>query len=169
MHGPLCIRVISPRTGAYWFLNVNPNLVFFAYINGGGGGGGHSAHILVSVCHGKVENGGLRSGSSVKLVGLWSGLECEIGVLRSWLVGPVSLALWPAVTPGRWLAAVNWPWAATEWLEGKEMLKMVVSGAARNSKMVMIRSGFFFFLFYENDMLWSGNLGLKMGVLRNGT
>ena len=32
-----------------------------------GVGGGHSPHILVGMCHGKVKNGGLRSGSSVKM------------------------------------------------------------------------------------------------------
>ena len=46
--------------------------------------------------------GGVWSGLSVKMRGSGSGLECEIGGLRSWLEGRVWLALWPAVTPGRW-------------------------------------------------------------------
>ena len=59
-------------------------------------GGGHSTHILVGMCHGEVKNVGLWSGLSVKMldsgaglsglerekVGLWRGLQREIGGLR---------------------------------------------------------------------------------------
>ena len=79
-------------------------------LGGGGGGGGHSAHSLVGMCHGKVKNGGLRSGlsSSVKMQGSGAGssmlkwgireLTCNLYLV----VGHVWLALWPSVsvTPG---------------------------------------------------------------------
>ena len=57
-----------------------------------------------------------------------------------------------------------------ELLERKEILKMVVSGAAKKLKyvlqlkIVMFRNEIF--VICENDMLRSGNLGLKMGVSR---
>ena len=61
--------------------------------------------------------------------------------LRSWLVGRVSLILWPAITPGRCEA---YGLAAAERLEGKHFENNGSSGgrSGKNSKMVMLRGGF---------------------------
>ena len=86
---------------------------------GGGGGGGYSTQIkiLVDTCRGKVKNGGLRSGSSVKMRG--SGASSNVKIRGSGVsssvkmrvsgtdflvkivfVGRVWLALWLAANPG---------------------------------------------------------------------
>ena len=118
---------------------------------GGGGGGELSAHILEGMCHSKVKNGGLRSGSSVKMRGSGAGSSVKLGVsgsdCRTRLAGTLAGC--------NGLAAVNRPWAATERLEGKETLKMMVSGAAKTLKWRCSEADFF--VICQNDMLWSGN------------
>ena len=91
----------------------------------GGGGGGDSPQILVGMCRGKVKNGGGGGG------GLRSELERELGSPEL-TVGRVWLALWPAANPG-----VSRSWAAmngVKFLYGKEISRMMVSGAVKNVK-----------------------------------
>ena len=85
--------------------------------------------------------------------------------------GRVWLALWPAVTPGRWPNAGRSKPAVggdgTAW-KFRKFWKMV-SGAAKTLKKIGSgdapeRSISFLIVICENDMLWSENLGLKMGV-----
>ena len=107
--------------------------------------------------------------------GLWSELERENTGLRNWLCrlgasGWHSGRLYPRGA-ARTLCVrsgcmhYNRLWEATERLEGKEILKMMVSGAAKTVKWWC--SGFFFLChLWKWYMLWSGNLELKMRVSR---
>ena len=101
------------------------------------------------------------SGLEREKVGLWRGLQHEIGGFRGWFVAGYN----PGVLAERLafgLAAVNRPWAATKRLEDKTFWKWwslerqkLWNGDALER---------IFSVICENDMLWSGNLGLKMGV-----
>ena len=99
----------------------------------------------------------------VRNVGLWRRLQREIGGLHR---GCILARYNPGALAERFasgLAAVNRPWAATKRVEDtRYILKMMVSGAAKTLKWWC--SGVDFSVICENDMLWSGNLGLKMGV-----
>ena len=100
------------------------------------GARGHSVHILVGMCHGKLKNGGLRSSSSMKMRGSRVDSSMKWGfpelTCRTRLAGCNPGALPDRFTFG--LAAVNQPWAATERLEGTEILKMMGSRAAKTVK-----------------------------------
>ena len=78
-------------------------------------------------------------------------------------------AFWPAITQERSpnASCSGWPWATTKLVEDNKMLKMMISGTAKTLKWrcsgpehkIHSRRGFS--VACENDLLWSGNLGLK--------
>ena len=140
---------------------------------------GYSPQILVGMCRRKVKNGPELHGRAWKCGApdrAWAalsvkmrvsgpslsrverenaGLRTELEPCWAWkcgspeLPGCIWLALWPAV-------------GGYERVEIKDILKMMVSGTAKNVKWWC--SGPDFLVICENDMLRNRNLGLKMGV-----
>ena len=86
---------------------------------------------------------------SLKMCGLWN----ELDPFWAWkcesleLPGCVWLTLWPAANPRRcWTLRAEPPWEGDEWVEIKEILKMMVSGTSKSTKkckMVMLQNGCF--------------------------